>query len=101
MNCSITYARAFSPPGANTNATVAGLEVTDAPLAPVLYALSYTNGQFRFTLGGRPNIDYVIEVSTNLQTWVAVLTNRDNCPTRLIVLTAPPESRRFYRAFAP
>jgi hypothetical protein len=95
--------RVFSPPGANTNTTVAALtlEVTDPPLAPVLYALNYANGQFRFTLGGRTNIDYVIEVSTNLQSWVPVLTNRDNCVTRLIVVTAPPENRRFYRAFAP
>lgn len=95
--------RVFSPPGANTNTTVAALtlEVTDLPLAPVLYALNYANGQFRFTLGGQPNIDYVIEVSTNLQSWVPVLTNRDNCVTRLIVVSAPPENRRFYRAFAP
>jgi hypothetical protein len=95
--------RAFSPPGANTNTTIAvqTLIVGDPPLAPVLRALNYTNGQFRFTLGGRTNFDYVIEASTNLQSWVPVLTNRDNCATRLIVVTAPPANRRFYRAYAP
>jgi len=93
--------RVFSPPGANsaTNVAVQILEVAQPPLAPVLNALSYTNGLFRFTLGGRTNIDYIIEGSTNLNlhAWVPVATNRDTCATRLVVVSSSP-SQRFFRA---
>ena len=97
--------RVFSPPGPNTNTTIAPqtLEVAPPPLSPYLQAVGYTNGQFLFTLCGRTNVDYVIVASTNvlagLQTWTPVLTNRDDSFFRLVVVTAP-ENRRFYRAFA-
>jgi hypothetical protein len=92
--------RVFSPPGANQATTVAiqTLHAGMPPLAPVLKPLSHANGQFFFTLSGRTNIDYVIEGSTDLQSWLPVLTNNDICATRLIVVNAP-QSRQFYRAF--
>jgi len=97
--------RAFSPPGANTNTTVAlqTLEVAPPPLSPYLQAVGYDNGQFQFTLCGRTNVDYVIVASTNLltslQTWTPVLTNHDNTFLRLITVDAPPD-RRFFCAYA-
>lgn len=94
--------RVYSPPGANqaTTVSVDTLEAGEPPIRPLLHTVAYTNGQFMFTLRGRTNIFYVIEGSTNLLSWVPVLTNRDDCATRLIVINAP-ESRRFYRALAP
>jgi hypothetical protein len=97
--------RAYSPPGANTNVTVAPqiLEVAPPPLRPYLQAIAHDNGQFQFTLCGRTNVDYVIVASTNLleglQTWTPVLTNNDSSPIRLISVNAPPD-RRFFSAFA-
>ena len=96
--------RVYSPPGANTNTTVAPqvLEVAPPPLSPYLQAAGYTNGQFQFTLCGRTNVDYVIVASTNvlhgLQTWTPVLTNSDSSPIRLISVNAPPD-RRFFTAY--
>lgn len=94
--------RVYSPPGPNQASTVSvnTLEAGEPPVRPLLRTVAYTNGQFMFTLRGRTNIFYVIEGSTNLQTWIPVLTNRDDCATRLIIVNAP-ESWRFYRALAP
>jgi hypothetical protein len=91
--------RVYSPPGANQATTVATqtLEAGMPPLAPVLRPLSQTSGQFFFALSGRTNIDYVIEGSSDLHSWVPVLTNNDICATRLVVVSAP-QIRRFYRA---
>lgn len=97
--------RVYSPPGANTNTTVAPqiLEVAPAPVSPYLQAVGYENGQFLFTLYGLANVDYVIVASTNvldsLQTWTPVLTNNDSSPIRLITVSAPPD-RRFFCAYA-
>ena len=94
--------RAYSPPGANqaTTVSIQTLEAGEPPIAALLRVVVYTNGQFHFTLRGRTNIYYVIEGSTDLQSWVPVLTNRDDCATRLIVVNSP-QSWRFYRALAP
>jgi hypothetical protein len=95
--------RVYSPPGANTNTTVAPqtLEVAPPPLSPYLQTVGYTNGQFQFTLCGNTNVEYVIVASTNvlagLQTWAPVLTNNDSSPIRLITVNAPPD-RRFFSA---
>ena len=95
-----SYWRAYSPPGANQAATTGAqvLEVGVPPVGPVLSALSYSGGQFFFALGGRTNVDYVIEASTNLQTWFPVQTNNDPCATRVIPVNGPP-SKRFFRAY--
>jgi hypothetical protein len=97
--------RAYSPPGANTNTTVASqtLEVAPPPLRPYLQAVDHEDGQFRFTLCGRTNIDYVIVTSTNLldelHTWTPILTNNDSSTIRLISVSAPPD-RRYFCAYA-
>ena len=96
--------RVYSPPGANTNTTIAPqtLEVGPPPLSPYLQAAGYTNGQFQFTLCGRTNVDYVIVATTNvlagLQTWTPVLTNNESSPIRLISVNAPP-GRGFFCAY--
>ena len=94
--------RVYSPPGANETATVSvqTLEAGEPPIAALLRVVALTNGQFHFTLRGRTNIHYVIQGSTDLRSWVPVLTNRHDCATRLIVVNAP-HSWRFYRALAP
>jgi hypothetical protein len=94
--------RAYSPPGPNQASTVSlqTLEAGEPPIAALLRVVTYTNGQFHFTLRGRTNIFYVIEGSTDLRSWIPVLTNRDDCATRLIVVDAP-QSWRYYRALAP
>jgi len=94
--------RAYSPPGPNQSSTVSlqTLEAGEPPIAALLRVVAYQNRQFLFTLRGRTNIFYVIEGSTDLHAWVPVLTNRDDCATRLIVVDAP-ESHQFYRALAP
>jgi hypothetical protein len=92
--------RAMSPPGANQATTIAlqALVAGMPPLAPVLKPLSLVNSQFLFTLSGRTNIDYVIEGTADLRSWVPVLTNNDICATRLVIVNAP-QNLRFYRAF--
>ena len=94
--------RVYSPPGANQASThsIQTLEAGEPPVAARLRVVAYSNGQFQFTLRGRTNISYVIEGSTNLLSWIPVLTNRDVCATRLIVVNSP-QSWRFYRALAP
>jgi hypothetical protein len=94
--------RAYSPPGPNQTSTVSlqTLEAGEPPVAALLKVVSYKNGEFRFTLRGRTNIFYVIEGSMDLRSWLPVLTNRDDCATRLIMVDSP-QSWRFYRALAP
>lgn len=94
--------RAYSPPGPNQTSTVSlqTLEAGEPPVAALLKVVVYANQQFHFTLRGRTNIFYVIEGSTDLRSWVPVLTNRDDCATRLITVNSP-QTWRFYRALAP
>jgi hypothetical protein len=57
-------------------------------------------GGFTFQLAGTPDTGYIIQVSTNLQTWSALSTN--TVPgTGVLQITNPPAAgftRRFYRA---
>ncbi|MCL4787868.1 MAG: hypothetical protein KJ070_13925 [Verrucomicrobia bacterium] len=94
--------RVYSPPGPNQTTTVSvpTLEAGEPPIAALLKVVAYTNAQFHFTLRGRTNINYVIQGSGDLRSWVPVLTNRDDCATRLIVVDAP-QRWQFYRALAP
>jgi hypothetical protein len=91
--------RAYSPPGTNAATTVA-LASVQIVATPVLTTLSdpvYAAGQFQFTLKGQTNATYIIQSSTNLQSWMAVATNTSSSATRTISLAAP-EARSFYRA---
>lgn len=91
----------YSPPGPNQATTVGvqTLMVSDPPLGQVvLQAVGYSGGQFFLTLGGRTNIDYIIEGSTNFTAWLPVATNSDPCATRVIAVNAT-ENRQYFRAY--
>ncbi len=68
-------------------------------VAPILSATTFTNGQFQFTLTGESNVTYVIQASTDLQTWIPVVTNTASDATRSIIINAP-DVQLFYRAIA-
>jgi len=52
------------PPGANGG-------------APVLVGANRVSAQFAFQISGESNVAYIVETSTNLQSWKPVLTNSD------------------------
>jgi hypothetical protein len=56
-----------------------------------------TNDQFQFTLSGEYGVSYVIEGSTDLQTWMPVLTNGDAAASRTLTTSASNDFT-FYRA---
>lgn len=91
--------RAYSPPGENQATTVApaAVQVLAPPAPPTLSGSAYAAGQFQFTLNGQANVTYLIQSSTNLQTWTPAVTNTSAAATRPISLAAP-EARSFYRA---
>jgi len=70
---------------------------TTSPNRPLLSAPSYAAGQFHFTLSGVANVTYIIQASTNLQSWVPVATNTSANASRQIDVSAP-NNRGFYRA---
>ena len=90
--------RAYSPPGTNqaTTLALAALQVLP-PTPPTLSGSIYTAGQFQFTLNGQANVTYIIQSSTNLQSWTPTATNSSAAATRAISLAAPG-TRSFYRA---
>jgi len=55
------------------------------------------SGQFQFTLTGEVNVSHVIEKSTDLQTWIPIVTNVAASITRLISVDGS-EDQSFYRA---
>lgn len=64
---------------------------------PALSNPAWSGGQFQFTLTGETNVNYVIQASTNLQSWTSVATNSSPNAARDITIDAP-SSRSFYRA---
>jgi hypothetical protein len=64
---------------------------------PVLGQPLASNNTFQFTLAGDANVGYVIQTSTNLTTWVPVVTNLAAASTRLISVHQT-NSQHFYRA---
>src|SRR5262249_40453962 len=64
---------------------------------PELSNLQWSGSQFQFTLTGETNLNYVIQTSTNLQSWTTLTTNRSSNASRNIAIDAP-NSRSFYRA---
>ena len=91
--------RAYSPPGTNQSTTVAltTIMVDPAPVAPVLSAPRYANGIFEVTLVGEANVTYILQVSTNLDSWTSITTNTASTATREIAVPAAA-SRSYYRA---
>jgi hypothetical protein len=75
---------AFATPGANPvlNVELRGLDVIGftrvlptTAVAPQLTAAAVSDGHFQFNLNGSPGGSYVIQVSSNLVTWLPVSTN--------------------------
>lgn len=64
---------------------------------PELSNPQWSGGQFQFTLTGETNVNYVIQASTNLQSWTPLATNSSPNAARNITINAP-NSRSFYRA---
>ena len=91
--------RAYSPPGENqaTTAALATVQLLPSPALPTLSGSAYAAGQFQFTLNGQANVTYIIQSSTNLQSWTPAATNTSAAATRPISLAAPG-TRSFYRA---
>ena len=65
-----------------------------------LTGMAISNGVFRFVLNGPVGSNYVIQVSSNLVTWLAILTNQIPPAglTNLIILNTASKPRQFYRA---
>ena len=55
------------------------------------------SGQFALTVSGVSGYKYVVQVSTNLASWVSVLTN--TAPFTFVDVNASQFSQRFYRAY--
>jgi len=75
---------------------VAIFQFTFVPV-PELRNPAWSGGQFQFTLTGETNVNYVIQASTNLQSWTPLATNSSPNASRNITINAP-NSRSFYRA---
>src|SRR4051812_27039128 len=58
-------------------------------------------GDFRLVIGGEPVQDYVLEASTNLESWASISTNRTGSDGTAQVTDSSVDrfSSRFYRAF--
>jgi hypothetical protein len=92
--------RVYSPPGSNQAVTVAVplIQVNEGPLAqPRLGPPTYDGSFVHFTLFGEPNVTYIIQISSDLQTWTSVATNSSVFANRDITLPAPPNNS-FFRA---
>ena len=75
-------------------------EVGATPVAPppvVLTVGPQTAGQFSFSFQGQSNQNYVVETSTNLTDWSAVLTNATPDGQFLFIDTNATAPARFYR----
>ncbi len=64
---------------------------------PILSQPMRTGGQFQLTLTGETNVTYIVQSSTNLQTWTPVLTNTAATSIRLLSISAT-NSQSYYRA---
>ena len=65
---------------------------------PLLGPPTYDGSGFvHFILYGQPNVTYIIQISTDLQTWTSVATNTSVFANRDITIPAPP-SGSFIRA---
>jgi len=83
--------RVYSPPGSNQAATVAVplIQVNEGPLAqPRLGPPTYDGSFVHFTLFGEPNVTYIIQISSDLQTWTSVATNSSVFANRDNLFTA-------------
>jgi hypothetical protein len=85
------------PLGSEGQSTPAAVfQFTFIPM-PKLSNPDWSGGQFQFTLTGETNVNYIIQASTNLQSWSPLATNSSANASRNITINAP-DNRSFYRA---
>jgi hypothetical protein len=82
---------------------VTGAQALYPPLAPVITAQPQTGyGLFHLEMKGLPNRNHIIQVSTDLVTWVSLTTNRvTNGVLEFTDTNLVSSSARFYRALLP
>ena len=94
-SASSTFAYSF-PPYSLTLLTFAPFSV---PSAPQLQFLSGSAGQFVFQLQGQANVPYVVQGSTDLNTWTSVSTNLlTGSPLNITNPVPPGPGQQFWRA---
>lgn len=97
-NIMIGYWDYLSGVGVPDNYAIIDNIVVSASIPPPMLSNPVrSGGQFQFTLTGEANVNYIIEASTNLQSWTPVATNSSPNASRNITINAP-NSRSFYRA---
>lgn len=88
-------ARATDNGGSNTLSSIANISIV--PLKLNVVTSASTNGQFRLQFQAQPGMNYIVEMSTNLQTWKPLVTNLPvNGLFDYIDLNAT-NAQRFYR----
>src|SRR5437868_2091960 len=68
--------------------------------APLLSGANRSAGQFQFQISGESNTAYIVEASTNLQSWTPVLTNSDAGATHSIMVSATDDHKCYRAAIA-
>src|SRR5262249_40881889 len=96
-NVSPSAKRPITVSAPNSRSLYRALVGTVSPTPPLLSAPSYAAGQFHFLLTGATNVNYIIEASPDLKTWLPVATNNSTSIVRPIDISAPA-ARSFYRA---
>jgi hypothetical protein len=82
---------------AGTTNTAAALTVNPTTAATLATVAPPSQGQFALTVNGVTGYKYVVQVSTNLVTWVSVMTNI--APFTFVDTNASQFKQRFYRSF--
>ena len=77
--------------------TLDNISLITPPLKLSVVTVPATNGQFRLQFQAQPGVNYTVEMSTNLQAWIPLVTNLPvNGQVDFIDLNAT-NSQRFYR----
>ena len=113
-NLNVTYAaesvwRAYSPPGTNQSTTIGVplIQVYNEIIAPTLTTPTVTTTtneneeqqQFlQFSLMGQSNVTYLVESTTDLESWTPVSTNYSSTLTERPFTFAITNELTFYRA---
>jgi hypothetical protein len=92
----LEFARATDDWGMTNTSAAASLVVL--PLTLTVVSGPQTNGQFHLSFQGQPGRSYVLETSTNLQSWRRVLTNLPVNGMFDFIDTNAADPQRYYRA---
>jgi hypothetical protein len=103
-NANSLAAGSYSDTVSFVNRTTAG-QTLSIPVGLAVYEIVLTLAQnelvpaeFELILHGQPSQSYVLETSSDLAQWTAVLTNTAGVDGVLTYLESPPAPQRFYRA---